>query len=83
MRAVLTSAALVSAILFPWPFTVLLALVASLTEPLVPLAVGILADTLYYSAARTALPFFTLVGVIGTIISLVVRSRLSASIIQE
>lgn len=81
MRAVFTFAALVSVIFFPWPFTVILALAVSYAEPLVPLAVGIFADTLYYAppAGAFPFPFFTLCGAVVTIIAFLVRSRLRAS----
>jgi hypothetical protein len=83
MRGILTLFTFVSVIFFPWPFTALLALVSSLTEPLVPLAVGMFADTLYYAPSAGALPFFTLAGAVATTIALLVRSRLRAGIIKR
>jgi hypothetical protein len=81
MRGILTLFTFVSVIFFPWPFTALLALVSSLIEPLVPLAVGMFADTLYYTPS-VGLPFFTLAGAVATTIALLVRSRLRASTIR-
>ena len=49
MRGILTSLTFISTVLFPWPLTVLLALAISLFEPLVPLAAGLFADTLYHA----------------------------------
>ncbi|MHB8660930.1 MAG: hypothetical protein ACYC75_03300 [Minisyncoccota bacterium] len=84
MRAALSFSALASVIFFPWLFTVLLALVASFVEPLVPLAVGICADTFYYYASSAEIfPFFTLGGTIATAIALFVHSRLRTGIISR
>ena len=83
MRWILTLFSLVSVVFFPWPFTALLALFASFTEPLVPLAVGLFADTLYYAPSVSTVPFFTLTGAALTIVALLVRSRLRTSIIKR
>jgi hypothetical protein len=82
MRGILTLFTFVSVIFFPWPFTAFLALVAAFTEPVVPFAVGLFADTLYYAPSAGALPFFTLAGAVATTIALLVRSRLRASTIR-
>ncbi len=82
IRALLASLSLVSVIFFPWPFTVLLALISAFTEPLVPLAIGICADAFYYSPSVQIIPFFTLGGAIATAIALLVRSRLRTGIIK-
>ncbi len=79
IRAILTYFTFISAVLFPWPFTAILALIASFTEPLVPLAVGIFADTLYYAPHSYVLPFFTLYGAVFTSVAFFVRSRLRPS----
>ena len=65
-----------SAFLFPWPFTAVLALSAALFEPLIPLASGILIDVLYYSSYSDTLPLFTIAGAITTGGSYFVRARL-------
>ncbi len=71
-----TLAALLSVLFFPWPLTAALALGMALFEPLVPLAVGLFADTLYYSSR--GLPLFTIWGVFVTVAAFFVRSRLKA-----
>lgn len=81
MRGLLTVLSFVSTILFPWPLSVLLVIISSLYVPLVPFAVGIFADTLYYTPQESFLPFFTMIGAIVSGIAVFVRSRLSASII--
>lgn len=72
-----------SVVLFPWPVAALLALGMSLVEPYVPLVVGLLIDVFYYSSYGGALPLATLSGVCVTMLALLVRSRLVASIIRE
>ncbi|MEK7554024.1 MAG: hypothetical protein AAB517_01510 [Patescibacteria group bacterium] len=83
MRGTLTILTFVSTVLFPWSLTALLALVASAFEPLVPLAIGIFADTLYYAPFSGALPVFSLYGALATTLAFFVRSRLKTSIIRE
>lgn len=83
IRALLAFLSLVSVVFFPWPFTVFLALVSALTEPLVPLAVGIFADAFYYTPSAQIAPFFTLGGAAATVVALFVRSRLRAGIINR
>lgn len=76
IRGVLTIGTFISVIFFPWSFTVLLAIVASFLEPLIPLAVGLFADTLYYSPHVNLVPLFTLLGTLVTSIAFFVRSRI-------
>lgn len=82
MRGILTLLTFISTVLFPWPLTVLLALAVSLFEPLVPLAAGLFADTLYYVPQSGIVPTFTLYGALVTAVALFVRSRLKTSIIR-
>jgi hypothetical protein len=77
-RSAATAAAFVSAIAFPWPATVALALGVALFEPLVPLAVGIFVDALRYSGGW---PLATIAGALATAAAYLVRSWLKASII--
>lgn len=80
-KGTLTIAAFVSAFLFPWPFTAILALFGAAIEPFVPLSVGIFTDTLYYSSHTGTTPVFSLFGAAATAIAFFVRSRLMAGII--
>ena len=82
-NGILTIATFISVILFPWPLSVLLAVVTSFFEPLVPIAAGLFADTLYWAPYAGALPTFTLYGLTLSVIAVLVRSRLSAGIIGE
>ncbi len=76
IRPVMTGLTLGSVMLFPWPAAAVLALMSAVVEPLVPLAAGILADALYYVPQAHSYPLFTLFGMLVTLISSVVRSRL-------
>ena len=82
MRGVLTVLTFVSAVLFPWPLTALLAATSALYVPLLPLSIGIFSDTLYYTPA-VGLPLFTLGGTALTLIAFFVRSRLNTGIIKR
>ena len=83
MHGILTFVAFISTILFPWPLTAMLALAVSLFEPLVPLSIGLFADTLYYAPQSGTIPLFTVYGALATILGFVVRSRLNTSMIRE
>ena len=83
MRGILTFFVFISVIFLPWPLTAVLALVSSISIPLLPLAVGIFADTLYYTPEASILPIFTLCGAVATCVAIFVRSRLKTSIIGK
>lgn len=83
IRGILTLFVFVSIIFFPWPLAAAFVLVSSLFLPLLPLAAGIFADTLYYTPQANILPLFTLYGAAVTGIALFVRSRLKTSIIKR
>lgn len=77
-NGILTIATFISAVLFPWPLTALLAILTSFFEPLVPLAAGLFADTLYWvpKVKAGAWPVFTLYGLVLSSIVIFVRSRM-------
>lgn len=83
IRALATLLTLASALFFPWPVPALLALSIAVYDPLVPLAAGLFADTLYYAPHAAFLPYFTLAGLLVTLLSYFVRRRLAAGIIGE
>ena len=72
----LTLLTFVSAIFFPWPLTAFLAVVVSFFEPLVPFAVGVFADTLYYAPQAGTLPVFALYGLALSIVVIFARTQL-------
>jgi hypothetical protein len=82
-NGILTVSSFISVVLFPWPLSALLALVAAFFEPLVPVAAGLFADTLYYAPQAGAWPVFTLYGLVVSSVIVLVRSRLSTGIIGE
>lgn len=69
-----------SLFLFPRVFAVFFALVAAPFIPAAPLAVGVLADSIYLSPGLHALPLATAFGALASLAAYAVRSRLSASI---
>ncbi|MEK7077198.1 MAG: hypothetical protein AAB967_03130 [Patescibacteria group bacterium] len=83
MRGILTLIPFISTVLFPWPLTVLFALIASFFEPLIPLSIGLFVDTLYYAPQSGMIPLFTFYGVLATALAFGVRSRLKTGIIRE
>lgn len=82
IRGTLTVLSFVSVLFFPWPLTALLAVAAAFLEPLVPLAAGLFADTLFY-APQEGLPLFSIGGAIATVIALFVRSRLKTGPVRD
>ena len=74
-RAAATIITLLSAIFLPWQITIACAIGAAFIEPLVPVAVGILLDLLYYLPQTGLLPRFSLVGVVVSLIASLVHSR--------
>jgi len=83
IRGALTVLTFVSVVFLPWPLTAILAFATSVFEPLVPLAVGLFADTLYYTPQAGTLPLFTFVGALLTAVAFFVRNRLKTGIIGE
>lgn len=79
MRGFLTLLVFISVIFFPWPLTAVFALASAFFIPSLPFAVGLFADTLYYTSG---LPLFTLYGALATGLILFVRSRLKTGSIR-
>lgn len=75
MRGFATVAAFFSVVFFPWPVTVVVTLAAAIVVPLVPLAVGIFADTLYYTPHVFSLPLGTIIGALVTVLAFFFRKR--------
>lgn len=83
-RAILTCSTLAFVAFLPWPFAALLALSGSAIEPLLPLAAGLFADTLYYYAPREgSLPLFAIGGAAATVLAFIVRDWLRAGTIGQ
>jgi hypothetical protein len=73
----------VSPIFFPWPLTACLALASAFYFPLAPLAIGILTDVLYYTHGVAALPWWTFLGALVTLLAFAVRSFFETSIMRQ
>lgn len=82
MRGVLSVSALYSLVAFPFPYTVVLVLVGSAFEPLLPLGIGLLADVLYYAPGMTRYPRYTIYGALLTGLIIFVRKQLRTGIIR-
>ena len=82
MRVILTLFIFISVIFFPWPLTAVVTIISSLYLPFLPFAIGIFADTLYYTPQTSFIPFLTIFGAIMTCAAILVRSRLKTSIIR-
>jgi len=74
----IVGSAFLSLLLFPWPLTALLALLAAPLLPFVPLTLGLVADALYW--APGVFPLATLLGALTTATAFFVRSRLATGI---
>ncbi|HET9641647.1 MAG TPA: hypothetical protein VFP46_02265 [Candidatus Paceibacterota bacterium] len=76
---ILLGLSLLAVFFFPWPFAAVLAIAASLSEPLIAFAVGVFADAVYYSIHAARVPYFTVGGALVSIVIVFVRSRLKSS----
>lgn len=76
MRALLIGTTFISVVVFPWVLTVLLVCVSALVEPLMPLAIGIFTDVLYYTPQVSLVPHYSFYGALLTVFAFFVRSRL-------
>lgn len=83
MRGTLIVLTFISLVFFPWQLTAMLALLSSFFMPFMPLAVGMVADALYYAPQAHTLPFATIIGAAATGIAFFVRDRLRASMIGK
>lgn len=77
IQGITTVATFLAIIFLPWPIAALIALIGSLKEPLLPLAAGLTADVLYFVPQEGALPLFSILGAVATIVAFFARSRLT------
>lgn len=68
---------LLSAFMLPPFFPAALALLGAFLEPLLPFAVGLLLDTLYYAPHAAAFPYASILGGLVSLAALFVRGRVS------
>ncbi len=81
IRIILIAAAFLSPFLFPYPATLILALVASLLLPPVGIMIGLLVDALYYTSGASWLPVGILTGAVLTLLGILVRRFVKTRII--
>ena len=79
IRGILVLSCFVSTILFPWPLTLVLVGVTAFFEPLIPGAIGLFADTLYFVPSTHALPLATFGGILLSVMMVYVHDRLRTS----
>ncbi len=72
MRIVFVIAAVVGIFMFPWPFALMLGLVAAALLPVAGIAFGVLYDILYYPGGYW--PVASILGLVVTGLALFVRS---------
>ncbi len=71
-----------STMFFPWIFTSVATLFIALREPLLPLAIGIIFDALYYAPHAHQFPVYTFYGFACTAVAFFVHKRLRSSTIR-
>ena len=72
--------ALASPLLFPLGITIILAGVGAIVTPLLPLAVGLIFDALYWHGSASWLPWASLVGALLSIVAFFVHRYVRTSI---
>lgn len=80
--AVLLIFALASVVFFPWPLALVASAVATFASPFVPLAAGVLADTLYLAPHAYGVPLGTLTGGVLALIGFFGRKFFKARILE-
>lgn len=74
--------ALISLFIFPWPVSLALIAAAAFLFPASGIALGVLADILYYSPDVAFLPYFSIYGALLTGLSLLVRRFVKTRIME-
>lgn len=72
--------AAIGIVAFPWPLTVFFVCIAALVVPPLALLFGVLFDILYYVPGAFPVPLYTILGLVGFIIALLVHSFVKARI---
>jgi hypothetical protein len=81
-RFAVAGIALASPFIFPLSFTLVLALISGAASPLLPLTVGIMLDTLYWTHGGYSYPLYSLLGGIVTIAAFGVHRFAATSIMR-
>jgi len=82
MRAMTSLLALISLFIFPWHVALVAIFIASLMVPPAGLALGLIADLVYYSPGAAFAPYFTLFGIASFCVSLLVHRFVKTRIME-
>lgn len=82
IRGVVIALPILSLLFFPAPVAGILALLAAFYTPWAPLAVGVVADALYYTHGVGLWPIYSLVGAFATLAAILVRRFVETSIMH-
>ena len=83
MRAMPTILALMALFVFPWQVSLVAVFAASLFMPAAGIALGVIADIVYYIPGAPFIPYFTLFGLAATGSALLVHRFVKTRIIGE
>ena len=82
MRAMTSLIALIALFIFPWQVALVAIVGASLMVPPAGLALGLIADLVYYSPGAAFAPYFTLFGILSFGLSLLVHRFVKTRIME-
>lgn len=82
IRVALVIGAFLSPFLFPYPFTLFLSFLASMTMPWVALLVGLLVDALFFTPQGGGIPLATILGGVASLGAIIVRRFIKARIMS-
>lgn len=83
LRVLIPLASFVSLFVFPWPVSLFGIFATSLIVPPLGLALGIVADFLYFVPGATVVPYFSLFGLLSFVMALLVHRFVKTRIIGE
>ncbi len=82
MRGMVPVVALLSLFIFPWQVSLVCVFVAALFVPPAGLALGIIADLVYYTPGSAFVPYFSVFGLASFGISLLVQRFVKTRIME-
>lgn len=82
MRVMPTVIALIALFVFPWQVALALVVFAALAMPAAGVALGVIADIVYYVPGAAFMPYFSLFGVVATVVSILVHRFVKTRIIE-
>lgn len=82
MRSMAVILALIALFVFPWQVSLLAILGAALFVPAAGIALGVIADLVYFMPGAAFMPYFSLFGAGATIVALLVHRFVKTRIIE-